>query len=348
MLTAMEAIVQLLLDQSRLDERRGLHTGGFATGYPGSPLGRLQGELQRHNGRLLERDIHQTPGLNEETAATALWGTQAVTNLPGTTVDGVFGIWYGKAPGVDRAADALRHANIRGAHPSGGVLVIAGDDPNANATVFPTDSTLAMIAMGMPVLYPGSVQEILDLGHHGFQLSRIAGLWIGFKLVTTVADGSGTVDVDLDRLEFRTPTVLIDGAEFHPTLRADKPGPAMRDAEKDLLGGRTRLAERYIELNRLNPIVVDPADARLGIVAPGKTFYDVTKALRDLGLDLPQLSAAGIRLKKVSALYPIGRSEWQQFNSKGLAEVIVVEEKRPVLLRMLSNARFTASRGRRP
>lgn len=330
MLTAMQGIVELLLSQAALDRRAGLNTGGFVTGYPGSPVGRLQGALQASDQRLRTCNIHQVPGLNEETAATAVWGSQTVTRLPRPMVDGVFGMWFGKAPGVDRAGDALRHANIRGTDPNGGVLVVAGDDPNANATVFPTDSTAAMAAWGMPVLYPGSVQDIVDLGLHGYQLSRIAGLWVGLKLVTTVADGSGSVRLDLDRLRFQIPSVDVDGEPFRPILRMNDPGIPMRAAERDLVDGRRRLAEAYVELNNLNPIVVDAPNARVGVVAAGKTYYDTRRALDILGLDDDALMRSGIRLKRVSALHPIGVQEWIRF-ANGLDEVIVVEEKQPFL-----------------
>ena len=338
-LTGIQALVRVLIDQARLDEIRGLTTAGFVSGYPGSPIGGLHGELDRHDALLRDLDILHSPGLNEELAATAVWGAQTVAANPDARVDGVFALWYGKAPGVDRAGDALRHGAIRGVAKHGGVLVVAGDDPHANATVFPTDSSTALQAWGMPILYPGSTQDVVDLGLHGYALSRASGLWVGFKMTTPVADGTGTAGVGPKRFAPRIPVVEIDSVPFEPTLRVDDIGPGLRPAEQDLREGRLQLAAAYIRENALNPVTVDPASARLGIIAPGKSYYDVRQALRSLGLDDAELVDLGVRIKKVSALSPVDPREWRDF-ADGLSRIVVVEEKVAFLETALKNALY--------
>ena len=204
-MTGTQALVRLPIQQRLRDAAAGLNTGGYISGYRGSPLGRYDIELWRAATQLKQHNIVFRPGLNEDLAATAIWGAQQLNNFPGATVDGVFGIWYGKGPGVDRSADALRHANFTGASPKGGVLALAGDDHGAKSSTAVNFSDTLFIAVGMPVLYPSNTQELLDFGLHGIAMSRFSGCWVGMKVVTDVAEGGGTVYVGADRPEIVLP-----------------------------------------------------------------------------------------------------------------------------------------------
>jgi indolepyruvate ferredoxin oxidoreductase len=217
-LGGIDAIVRLTLDQVRTDARRGLKTGMFVSGYRGSPVGMLDAALIRQQKLLLEKHIHFVDGINEDLAATAVWGTQMLHTVGGQKFDGVTGLWYGKAPGVDRSGDALKHANYTGIGKNGGVLAIAGDDPSCKSSSLCSQSEPMLFHLGIPSLYPGNVQEILDLGLHGYQMSRLAGVWMGMKIVTNVADGSGSALVSPERLDFITPDLEFDGQLFTPRM----------------------------------------------------------------------------------------------------------------------------------
>ena len=340
-LTGTEAVVRLLIEQAKSDKRAGRKTGGFASGYPGSPVARIHDLLEGQRTQLAEHGIHPAAGLNEELAATAVWGSQTVTGLDSAEVDGVFALWYAKAPGVDRAGDALHHGNIRGASPQGGVIVVAGDDPKPNATVYPSDSSATMASWGMPVLYPGNMQEVIDLGLHGYAMSRASALWIGMKLVTDVADGSATVDLDPDRITPIVPSIELDGQPFTPKIRINEAGVGMLEAERDLYLGRLAMAAEYIRVNNINPVHSGAGSAKIGLVAPGKTYYDLRQALDKLGLDDHKLTEQGVRLKQVRALFPLSAAEWTSF-AEGLDEIIIVEEKQPFLERQLKDIYYAA------
>src|SRR3954447_27062181 len=215
-MSGIRALVRVALDQMRADRRAGLRTGTMISGYQGSPLGGFDKELGRVSALREPLEIHHRPALNEELGATSVWGSQLATALPRPSVDGVVGVWYGKAPGVDRAADALRHGNFAGAHPKGGMVALCGDDPSCKSSTLPsaTESTLA--SLGMPVLYPGNVQEVLDLGLHAVAASRASGLWVGLKVATNVADAVGTVLVGPERVRPVTPIVEWEGGPFVP------------------------------------------------------------------------------------------------------------------------------------
>ncbi|MGH7316992.1 MAG: indolepyruvate ferredoxin oxidoreductase family protein, partial [Candidatus Rokuibacteriota bacterium] len=213
-LSGIQALVRLPLDQHQADIRRGLRTATFISGYRGSPLGGLDQTLERMSTLLKAHDVVFSSGLNEDLGATAVYGSQMAGLFPKPKYDGVLGMWYGKAPGVDRTGDVFKHANYAGVGRNGGVLALAGDDPLSKSSTLPSHSEVALYDALMPVIYPGNVQEILDLGLHGFMLSRVSGLWVGAKIVTNVADEAGTAEVDPERVSPIIPVVELDGKPF--------------------------------------------------------------------------------------------------------------------------------------
>ncbi|GAA0997786.1 indolepyruvate ferredoxin oxidoreductase family protein [Acrocarpospora macrocephala] len=329
-LTGTQALVRLLLDQRRLDRARGLGTAGFVSGYEGSPLAGYDLELARQSDLLAEHDLVHRPGLNEELAATAVQGSQLAATRPDARHAGVFGVWYGKAPGLDRATDALRHANLMGTHPMGGALALVGDDPVAKSSTVPSASEHALADLGMPTLYPSDSQDILDLGLHAVEMSRASGLWTAMKLVTNIADGGSTVRVGLDRIRPVRPEVSHDGRPYRHEVTAKLVGGVPVTAEATAFGVRLRVAGEYAARNGLNVLrSAGPAD-RFGIVAAGKAYLDVCQALRRLGLDDEALARHGIRVLKLGLIYPLEPVITAEF-AGGLDEILVVEEKRPFL-----------------
>src|SRR5512144_3081501 len=243
-LSGIQALVRLPFDQHRADRARGLNTATFVSGYRGSPLGGLDQTLERHAKLLAEHAVVFSSGLNEDLAATAVFGSQMASLFPRPKYDGVLGMWYGKAPGVDRSGDALKHANYAGVGKNGGVLALAGDDPLSKSSTLPSHSEVALWDALMPTIYPGNVQEILDLGLHGFMLSRICGLWVAMKVVTNVADESGTADVDPDRVSPVIPTVELDGKPFQHHINVNLYPPYGLDMERTIHAARLALARR--------------------------------------------------------------------------------------------------------
>ncbi|GAA4836397.1 indolepyruvate ferredoxin oxidoreductase family protein [Garicola koreensis] len=323
-LTGIQALTRLPVDQHRRDRATGLNVGTYISGYEGSPLAGYDLELARHRELLDDNDIHHRPGLNEESGATAIQGTQLVQTLEGATRDGVVGIWYGKAPGLDRAADALRHGNLMGAHPNGGAVVLVGDDPAAKSSTVPCASELALADLGMPVLYPADSQEVLEMGQHAVELSRASGLWVGMKIVTAVADGSSSVD--LHSVAQQPRPRIPQGAKKHvPTGRLLQ--PTLGPLERDMVTTRWRIAREYGALNGLNTIVGASDSDSLGIVAPGRTWHEVIAALGRHGIDLSTLSSTPVRLLKVGMPWPMDEATIAEF-ADGLDEVLVIEEKR--------------------
>ncbi|MEJ8826093.1 indolepyruvate ferredoxin oxidoreductase family protein [Variovorax humicola] len=329
-LNGMQALLRLLIDQRRADVRRGLNTAGYVSGYPGSPVGGVDDVMLDNREQLDRHHIVFQPGLNEELAATAVFGTQTLHAVPGARYDGVFGLWYGKSPGVERAADTFHHANFRGVGKNGGVLVVAGDDPHARSTIYPSDTNLLMAGCYMPVLAPGNIQEALDLGLHGYAMSRASGLWVGFKFITDVADSCASVEVGPERVKPVLPKVDLDGTAMTPALRLNEAGPPLLEAERRIYYGQLEIAREYARLNGLNRIAVDSPRARIGILTGGKTYYDVRQALSNLGLDDAALQAMGVRILTMGLLYPVEPTIVREF-AQGLEEILVVEDKRPML-----------------
>ncbi len=327
----IDALVRLTLDQVRTDARRGLKTGMFVSGYRGSPVGMLDAALLKQQKTLLAHHIHFVDGLNEDLAATAVWGTQMMHTVGKQKLDGVTGMWYGKAPGVDRSGDALKHANYTGIGKNGGVLAIVGDDPSCKSSSLASQSEPMLFHVGMPSLYPGNVQEILDLGLHGYNMSRLSGLWVGMKIVTNVADGTGTANVDPGRLNFVTPDLTFDGQLFTPRMNLGMNVRAEAlEMEQSLYTRRLEVAKRYARENKLNNVVFKNPDAWLGIMTAGKTYNDLMQAFLEMGLDAEALRRYGIRVLKMGMLFPMEPTIVREF-AEGLEEIFVIEEKRPFL-----------------
>ena len=325
-MTGTQALIRLLILQHQRDQLAGLNTAGYVSGYRGSPLGGLDQGLWKAEKFLAAHHIKFQPGVNEDMAATAIWGTQQVNLYPGAKYDGVFSMWYGKGPGVDRSGDVLRHANFAGTAPHGGVLVLAGDDHAAKSSTVPHQSDHAFAAALIPVLYPSSVQEILDLGLHGWAMSRYSGCWVAFKCVADTVESSASVAVDPERLQIVIPTDFAMPADG---LNIRWPDPFLVQ-EARMHDHKIYAALHYARVNKLNKIIFDSPKARFGIITSGKSYLDVRQALGDLGIDEAQAAELGIRLFKVAMPWPLEPESVRQF-AEGLEEILVVEEKRQIV-----------------
>jgi indolepyruvate ferredoxin oxidoreductase len=336
----IDALVRLALDQVRTDARRGLKTGMFVSGYRGSPVGMLDAALLKQQKLLVQHNIKFVDGINEDLAATAVWGTQMLHAVGRPKFDGVTGMWYGKAPGVDRSGDALKHANYTGTGRNGGVLAIAGDDPTCKSSSLCSQSEPMLFHVGMPSLYPANVQEILDLGLHGYLMSRLSGLWVGLKIVTNVADGTGSAEVSPERLKFVTPDLTFDGVPFTPRMNLGMNVRAEAlEMERSLYTRRLEVAKRYARENKLNTVVFENPDAWLGIITAGKTYHDLRQTFLELGLDDAALRRYGVRILKMGMLFPMEPTVVRDF-ARGLEEIFVIEEKRPFLEMFAKNVLY--------
>ncbi|TMP98988.1 MAG: 2-oxoacid ferredoxin oxidoreductase, partial [Verrucomicrobia bacterium] len=339
-LGGIDALVRLTLDQIRTDARRGLKTGMFVSGYRGSPVGMLDAALLRQQKLLLQNNINFVDGINEDLAATAVWGTQMLHTVGNKKFDGVTGMWYGKAPGVDRSGDALKHANYTGIDKNGGVIAVVGDDPSCKSSSLCSQSEPMLFHVGIPSLFPGNVQEILDLGLHGYLMSRLSGLWVGLKIVTNVADGTGTANVSPERLNFVTPDLTFDGKAFTPNMNLGMNVRAEAlEMERSLYTRRLEVAKRYARENKLNNVVFANPDAWLGIITAGKTYNDLRQSFLELGLDDAALRRYGVRILKMGMLFPMEPSIVRDF-AQGLEEIFVIEEKRPFLEMFAKNVLY--------
>jgi indolepyruvate ferredoxin oxidoreductase len=334
-LTGLQALVRALLDQHRADARANLRTATLVSGYPGSPLAGLDQEVGRLGAVGAAHHIVLRRAINEELGATAVSGTQLAPMLPGARYDGVVGVWFGKAPGVDRASDALRHANLAGTDPRGGAIALCGDDPACKSSTIPSASESLLAALRMPVLYPGSVQETLDFGRHAIACSRASGLWSALKVVTNVADSAGTADVGPGRVAPVMPVLEWEGAPYVHRPSTKLLPPISNEMERTLVEIRLPLAKRYAQLNGLNAVVRDAPGAKLGIVAAGVTAHDVLGALADLGID----DRDAVRVLRIGMLYPFDEQVVRDF-ARGLHEVLVLEDKGPFLERLVRDALY--------
>ncbi len=339
-LSGLQAIARLPVDQLRIDRANGLTTAAFISGYQGSPVGLFGEEVERARSTVPDLPIVNQPGVNEELAATAVMGSQLAVTLDDCRYDGVLGMWYGKGPGIDRAGDAIRHAVFASTAPHGGVVAVVGDDPAAKSSTLPSSSDATMVDLHMPVLFPGDVQEALDLTRHAVALSRASGLWSGLKLVTPVADGTGTIDVHPGRVAPVVPTVEIDGRVFRPHPNGRLITPHTLDMEREFFEVRTELAREYGALNHLNRVTVRSGDDWIGIAACGHTYREVREALEVLGfVNDDDLRASGIRLFQLLMPVPLDRHDVREF-AAGLSDVLVLEEKNPTLELLVRDALY--------
>ncbi len=321
------AIVRVTLDQQRADASRGLTTATLISGYRGSPVGAIDITYLRHRALMEANEVRFINGVNEELAATVIFGSQLANLEAGVRFDGVKGMWYGKGPGVDRSGDAFRHGNYSGVGIHGGVLVVAGDDSFCKSSTIPSGSEMALADAGMPILTPGTVQEVLDYGRYGYELSRFCGSWVGFKISTEVADAFATVEVDPDRLSFADIVHTVDGESWRPTHDHRLLAPISVHLEQEVLTHRLDAARLFVRENGLDR-ASGAADAWLGIVVPGKPHQDLLGALARLGFESDDdLESAGIRIYKPALTWPLEPHGLRSF-AAGLDEILVIEEKR--------------------
>ncbi|WP_163932137.1 indolepyruvate ferredoxin oxidoreductase family protein [Paraferrimonas sp. SM1919] len=326
LLSGIQALVRLPIDQMRLDRANGLNTGAFISGYRGSPLGGYDLNLMRNQTLLEQHNIKFQPGLNEELAATAVWGSQQVNLFEGATVDGVCGIWYGKTPGVDRSTDAFRHGNAAGSSAKGGVLVVAGDDHGCKSSSYPGQSEFAFVDMHMPILNPADVQEVLDFGLYGFELSRFSGCWVAMITLSENMDSAATINVDPERLSIEQPQDFEMPSDGVNIRLGDTP---LAQEERQWRYKRYA-ALAFCRHNKLNKVLWDNPNAKLGIISAGKAHLDLMQALDELGIDEAKAKQLGIKIYKVAMTYPLDVLNIREF-ARGLDYLFVVEEKRSLM-----------------
>ncbi len=325
-LTGTQALVRIPIMQRQRDAAAGLKTGGFISGYRGSPLGLYDQTLWKAKPFLKNNDIHFQPGVNEDLAATSVWGTQQLPMFGKTDFDGVFGIWYGKGPGVDRSGDAFKHGNMAGTSEHGGVLVLMGDDHMAKSSTVAHQSEHALIAAMMPVLNPATVQEYLDYGLYAIALSRYSGVWVGMKCLTDTVESSATVDVSPDRVEIVLPEDIEPPADG---VHIRWPDNSIAQ-ETRLVRHKLPMVKAFVRANRLDRITADSTRRRIGIVTTGKSWLDVEQALGDLGIYEEEIEEIGLSIYKVACPWPLEPEGLIEF-AMGLDEIFVIEEKRSLI-----------------
>jgi indolepyruvate ferredoxin oxidoreductase len=325
-ITGVQTLLRVLIDQHRLDSAAGLKTAGFVSGYRGSPLGGLDQQAHRAGKFLKAADVVFKEGLNEDLAATAVWGSQQANLFPGARHDGVFGMWYGKAPGVDRTGDVFKHANFAGVWPRGGVLAVAGDDHNCKSSTLPSQSEYAFQDFEIPVLSPADVQEVLDYGLLGYALSRFSGLWVGMIALADTMDSGATIDVSLSRHRFIAPDGFRLPAGGLGIRLKDQP----LDKERRLRTQRIPAALAFARANRIDRVMLGASRPRLGIVCQGQAYKDVIEALSAMGLTLEAAARLGVAIYKVGMPWPLEPTGLRAF-AAGLETLMVIEHKRPLI-----------------
>lgn len=342
-MTGIDALVRLPMLQRQRDSKRGLNTAGFVSGYRGSPLGALDQAMWRATEYLKADHIHFQAGVNEDLAATSVWGSQQTDLFSGARFDGVFGMWYGKGPGVDRSMDVIKHANAFGTSRYGGVLAVAGDDHACKSSTLPHQSEHMFIGASVPVLAPANVQEVLDLGIFGWELSRYSGCWVGLKAITENMDSAISADIDSDRIDI----IIPEDFELPPDgVHARWPDKPM-EQELRLNKYKIYAAREFARVNRLNKVVRDSDNARFGIITSGKAYLDVLQALEDMGITEAIGAAIGIRVFKVGMPWPLEPRLTHDF-AEGLEEILVVEEKRSIIEDQLTSQLYNYPVGSRP
>lgn len=326
LITGVQALIRIMLDQRRLDERAGLKTAGFVSGYRGSPLGGLDQQAHRASAHLAKANIVFKEGLNEDLAATAVWGSQQVNLFPGARYDGIFGLWYGKAPGVDRSGDVFKHANFSGTWPMGGVLAVAGDDHNCKSSTLPSQSEFAFQDFEMPVLSPADVQEVLDFGLAGLAMSRFCGLWTGLIALADTMDSAATIDLSLDRHCFVSPRNFFQPPGGLGIRVKDEP----LEKERRLRHYRLPAALAWAKANQIDRTIIVAPQPRLGIVCHGQAYRDVIEALSAMGISLEQAAHLGVCLYKVGMPWPLEPTGLRRF-AHGLKTLMVIEHKRSLV-----------------
>lgn len=341
-MSGIQALVRLPLEQRYRDAQKRLNTGGFISGYRGSPLGGYDMQLQAANNLLLEQKIHFWPGLNEDLGATAVWGSQQLGLFDGAKLDGVFGIWYGKAPGVDRTGDVFKHANFAGTSHLGGALAIAGDDHLCKSSTLPSQSEFAFIDAEIPILSPCSIQDVLDFGLYGIEMSRFCGSWVALIALADTMDSSGVVDVSLDRLQIKVPDFSFPQDGVH-IRRGDLP----MEKEARLRHFKLPAAQAFVRENRLDRSVIDGPNAKIGIVSTGQAYRDIFEALSAMGIDPEMAQSLGLRIHKIAMPWPLEPQSIQEF-AQGLDTILVVEHKRALLEPQIKNILFDLPDAKRP
>ena len=339
-LTGTQALLRAVLDQSRRDASAGLDTAGFVSGYRGSPLGAVDQEFQRNATIVSEHKVSFLPAINEDLAATAVLGSQQVESDPQRTVQGVFGMWYGKGPGVDRASDALKHGNAYGSSPHGGVLVVAGDDHGCVSSSMPHQSDVAFLSFFMPILNPSNVAEILTFSEYGYALSRYSGMWVGFKAISETIESGMSVELSPPR-DFHPPEHVLPESGVHYRW-PDLPGPQIEER----MEAKKNAVLAFAQANPIDHAIYDNPKARYGIVTTGKAHLDLMEALRLLGIDEAVAAEIGLDIYKVGMVWPLEHRGALNF-AQDKQELLIVEEKRGIIESQLKEY-FYDNPGRKP